>query len=28
LRLRKHFISERWIEPILDQSTVYLAIQD
>jgi len=28
LRLRKHFISERWIETILDQSTVDLAIQD
>jgi len=28
LRLRKHFILERWIERIGDQSTVYLANPD
>jgi len=28
LRLRKHFISERWIEPIADQSILDRAIQD
>jgi len=28
LRLRKHFISERWNEPIPDQSTVDRAMQD